>query len=319
MSTTFAIILPIFGLILCGYVLGRTPLFTKEGIASLGNFVFYLAIPALLFRTLGQAQIPDGIDYGILFAYFGACGVIGIGSARLARSQFGIRLDEQSMFGMATTFSNTVMIGIPLMATAFGGRGLIPLLLIVAVHSVLLMSVPMIVIEFARGERGALTKTLRTTALAMIKNPVIMSMVVGIGYRLVGTDLPVPIDRFIDLLGRAAPPCALFALGASLIEFKVAGNLAESLMATAFKLIGLPLLVWLLSVYVFELEPLWTVVATLTAALPTGANVFILAQKYDIYLQRAASTVVISTALSVVTLSILLAYYVDQLEMSSPS
>jgi hypothetical protein len=111
----------------------------------------------------------------------------------------------------------------------------------------------------------------------------------------------------IDLLAAAATPAALFSLGATLAGFRLAGDLGESLVVVAIKLLVLPLVVWLFATRVFHLGDLDTAVATTCAALPTGSNAFILAQRYDLYVARAASSVLISTALSIVTLGALLA------------
>ncbi len=121
-----------------------------------------------------------------------------------------------------------------------------------------------------------------------------------------GLELPKPADTFARLLGGAAGPSALFALGASLSDRRIAGNVGESLAMVGFKLVVHPAIVWLLAVYVFSLDPLWVAVATVTAALPIGANVFIVAQKYDRYVARTTSATLISTALSMVTVAVLL-------------
>jgi len=310
MQATLDIVLPIFGLILCGFLVGRTRLIGAAGIAGLGNFVFYVAIPALLVRTLGRGGFPDDLDFGIIGAYFGGALLVAIPAMHMGRLVFRITFEEQVLFAMASVFANTVMIGIPLIVTAFGERGLVPILMIVAFHSLLLLSIPTVLIEISRGRGGRAIDSIKSTAMALVQNPVLLSLAGGIALHAAGGALPGPIDRFLELLGQAATPCALFALGATLTQFRVAGNLAESLTATLLKLTLHPLLVWMLGIYVFNVEPLWVATATITAALPTGANVFILAQKYDTYLQRAASTVVLSTAGSIVTVAILVAYFV---------
>ena len=310
MQTTLDIVLPIFGLILCGYLIGRTRLIGAAGIAGLGNFVFYVAIPALLVRTLGRGGFPDDIDFGILGAYFGGVALVAAPALLIGRALFRISFEEQVLFAMASVFANTVMIGIPLIVTAFGERGLVPILMIVAIHSLLLLAIPTVLIEVSRGRGGRPIDSLKSTAAALAQNPVLLSLAAGAALHASGGTLPGPFDRFLELLGQAATPCALFALGATLTQFRIAGNLAGSLTASLLKLTLHPLAVWLLGAYVFDIEPLWLATATITAALPTGANVFILAQKYDTYLQRAASTVVLSTAGSIVTVAILVAYLV---------
>ena len=109
--------------------------------------------------------------------------------------------------------------------------------------------------------------------------------------------------------GRGAVPCALFALGATMAGYRIAGDLKDSVAITALKLGLHPLLVWLLATEVFAVSPLHTAVATIVAALPVGVNVFILARAYDTYVRRSASAVLISTALSVLTTGLVLAQF----------
>ena len=145
----------------------------------------------------------------------------------------------------------------------------------------------------------------------MLKHPVIPAIFAGLAWgeltRLVpGLATPVVIDRILQALAMAAPPCGLIMVGASLAHVGLRGHWQSAALATAFKLAALPLLVWTLGRYVFPLDPLWLTVATLNAALPAGANVYLVAQMYGIGVARATNAVVISTAASVFTLSIAL-------------
>src|SRR3546814_15869374 len=113
-------------------------------------------------------------------------------------------------------------------------------------------------------------------------------------------------DLFLDLLAGAAAPAALFSLGASLVEFRIRGALRQSLSVVALKLVVHPLLVWLLAAFVLRLPPLWVDIAVLCAPLPSGVYVFLLAQRHGVYVQRSATAVLVPTAASIVTLSVLL-------------
>lgn len=306
MVVTFEIVLPVFGLIFCGYAVGRTPLLGREGVKGLNNFVYYVAIPVLLFRTLGVGEIPGTFDLDILFAYFGACLAMYALAAVIGRLAFSLAVDEIAVLGMGGCFSNSVMIGIPLILTAFGDAGMMPILLIVALNSSLLFLITTVILEAARGHRAGEGRILAQTFASLVRNPIILSLAAGLMWRATGWHLPAPADRFTELMSGAAAPTALFAMGASLAEFRIAGNLTESLTMTALKLVAHPLLVWALARFVFHLPPTWTAVATITAALPVGVNVFVFAQRYETYVQRSASAVVISTALAIFSVSALL-------------
>jgi predicted permease len=191
-------------------------------------------------------------------------------------------------------------------ALAYGHDGLIPAVLIIACHSPTLITTTTILVEAATGRgEGGLRVALATFG-SLLRNPIVVGVLAGIVWGGVGLGIPGPLQRFLDLLAGAAPPAALFALGASLVEFRIRGALRESLLVVALKLVALPLLVWILAAFVFDVRPLWTAVAVLSAALPTGANAFLLAQRYDVYVQRSATIVLVSTVASIVTLSLLL-------------
>ena len=305
MATTLEIVLPIFGLILLGYAVAKRGLIDRAGVQGITAFVFYVAIPAMLFRAMSQGLPPGGLEWGILGAYYGASAAVGLLGYLAARHAFAIAPDGAVVIGMGAGFSNGVMIGLPLMQAAFGGGGLLALMLVIAFHSSILIGGPTLLIEAARGRGGGTLRVLRATVLSLGRNPVIGGLLLGILWGVADWPVPTVLDRLIELLGRAAPAAALFALGASLAGYRVASGLRQSLSVVALKLLLHPLLVWLLAAFVFKLPALWTAVATITAALPVGANVFVLAQRYDVQVGPSTSAVLISTGLSVATVTLL--------------
>jgi hypothetical protein len=307
MSTVIEVVLPVFAVILLGFGFGRGGFLSAEGARGLGAFVYYAAIPALLFRGMAAASAGVGGSLGLLGAYFaGALAVFALSMA-IGRLAFGLSLPEQGLMALGTGFSNSVQLGIPLVLAAFGDAGLVPLTIIISVHSLLLLSLTTVVVEAGRGHAGGALRMAEATAIAIAGNPVILSIVAGFLWRLTGFAVPAPLQHLIDLLAAAATPAALFSLGATLAGFRLAGDLAESLVVVAIKLLVLPVVVWLFATGIFHLGALDAAVATTCAALPTGSNAFILAQRYNLYVARAASSVLISTALSIVTLGVLLA------------
>ena len=309
MSAVAEIVLPVFALILVGYAFGRTPLFSAEGARGLGVFVYYAAIPALLFRGMAGEPPPTGGSFGLLGAYFAGTLTIFALSMALGRLLFALSFAEMGLMGMSTAFSNSVQLGIPLIVSAFGQAGLVPLSLIISLHSIILLSLATVVVEIGRGHGGEILHTAKATLLAILGNPVIAAIIAGFLWRELGLGIPAMMGRFIDLLAAAATPAALFSLGATIARFRIAGDLRESLTVVAIKLFLLPLAVYLFATEIFALDAFDTAVAVCCAALPTGSNAFILAQRYEIYVARAASSVLISTALSILTMGALLAYY----------
>lgn len=308
MEATINIIAPIFGLILCGYLVAKSPILDKAAIVGINNFVYYVAIPCLLFRSMAKGVSLDVLDPQIDFAYFGGCFLLFVVAMFGGKFIFRLSLVEQAVFAMGTIFSNTVMLGIPLIYMAYGDEGLLAIMLIIAFHSAILIPLATIIIEVGNS-RGGVGEILLSTVKALATNPVILGLLVGLFWGLAALPVPEIADRFIGLLAGAAAPCALFALGAAISEYKVAGDLRESLVIVFVKLVIHPIIVWLLAQYVFEMSPVFVAVATITAALPVGANVYILAQKYEIYVARSASSVLISTAISVLSVALLVGFF----------
>lgn len=311
MGAVFEVVFPVFALIGIGYVLGRSPLLNgPAGIKALTNFVFYAAIPALLFRLFSKGLPEGGIEWSIVLGYFAAALVhFGITMA-IARYIFRNPPVELGLAGMTSTFSNTVLMGIPLVYTAFGEAGMIPLLMIVTFHPMILIPLATVIVEFMRGDaenRQGVGTIVFNAIRSLLRHPVIVAMLVGIGFGFTGWELPGTVNRLIDMLAAAATPAALCALGASLTQFSVAGDIRESITLVTLKLVALPALVWFFTAQVFQADPLWVTVATVNAAMPVGINAFLLAQYYGTYTQRSASAALIGTALSLFTLSALFA------------
>jgi len=308
MEMTFGIVLPVFGLVLCGYLVGRTRILTREGIHGLTNFVFYVAVPVLMFRTVARNDIPDLTDLSILAAYYGGSYILYFIAVVVGRLLFKLPLDQLAIFGMGTIYGNTLMLGLPIVFALYGEAGMLPLLILVSFHNPMFITLTALMIEIGRGANKPKHEIMLTALKTLSSNPVVIAICLALPITYFGWSLPKPVDRFGELLSAAAAPCALFALGASLVEYRVAGKIDESLSIVALKLVAHPLIVFALSTYVFELEPMWAAVAIIMAALPTGANVFIYASGYGIYVARATSATLISTGLSVFTVALVLTW-----------
>lgn len=309
METAINTVLPVFALVLCGYLAGRSRFMSEEAVKGLTTFVFYLAIPALLFRTMAKGGPPAGFDFSIVAAYFTGLAINFALAWFFSRRAFSASSDEAAIMGMGSIFSNTVLLGLPLIYGAFGEEGLLALTLIVAFHSPTIMPLVSLIVELGRGTASSLWQKLKLIFFAIFKNPVIVAMLAGELYGISGLPLPGPVDRFAELLSGAAAPCALFALGASLVGYRLGGDLKQCAALVGFKLVIHPIITALLVFFVFDLQPVWAAVAIVTASLPVGVNVFIMAEHYEIYKARAASAILISTGLSIVSVSILLAYF----------
>jgi len=311
MSAIVDIIVPVFGMMLVGWGLGRSRLLSAEGLRGLTIVTFHALFPALLFRSMAKVSV-EALEPDILLVFFGAVMLL-YGVLLLLGRAAGMRMGDRTVFALSGTFSNGVGIGIPFITYAFGERGLVPLLMIISVHSLIMLTFSCFLMEMdvAGGHRRRLLGRLGGAALNMLKHPVIPAIFAGLLWgeltrHVPGLATPDVIDRILQALAAAAPPCGLIMVGASLAHVGLRGHWQSAAVASAFKLLALPVLVWLLGRYVFRLDPLWLTVATLNAAMPAGANVYLVAQMYGIGVARATNAVVISTAASVFTLSIAL-------------
>ena len=312
MNAVVEIIVPVFGMVAVGWGLAQSSLLSVEGLRGLTNVTFYALFPSLLFRSMGNLGL-EVLSLDILLVFFGAALVL-YGLMLLLGRALGMRLTDGTVFALSGTFSNGVGIGIPFVTYAFGEKGLVPLLMIISVNSLILLTFSSFLMEVAgQGKApGRLLTKLGGAVVMMLKHPVIPSIFAGLAWAELaahvpgGLALPVVLDRILQALGTAAPPCGLIMAGASLAHVGLKEHWQTAAVATAVKLAVLPAMVWLAGRYLFPLDPLWLTVATLNAALPAGANVYLVARLYNSGVGLATNAVVISTAASIFTLSAIL-------------
>jgi malonate transporter and related proteins len=307
MNAILTVIVPVFGMVAVGWLLGRTKLLTSDGLRGLTNVTFYAFFPALLFRSMSRVHI-EALSPAILVVFFGSGLLVFFVMMPLGRAM-GMRLGEQATFALSGVFSNGVGIGIPFISYAFGEKGLVPLLMIISVNSLILLTLASFLMELDAhsGGRGRVLAKLGGAALKMIKHPVIPPIFAGLLWSEIlalvpGLETPVVLDRVLEGLAVAAPPCGLIMAGASLAHVGLKDHWQPAALAAFFKLLILPVVVWAAGRHVFALDPLWLLVATLNAALPAGANVYLIAQLYRRGVGLATNAVVLSTGASIVTL-----------------
>jgi hypothetical protein len=305
-NTVLQIVAPIFAIVALGWAARRSGRLSVDGERAINGFVFGVCTPALLFAGGATGAALRGGTVAI--AFFGAVVLLFAAATLLAARGFRESLPAASLFALNCTFGNSVMMGVPLIFAAFGEAGLALLLAIIGLHSLILLPLATVVAELGLHARASLLRVARATLLSLARNPVTMSVVLALLWALTGLPLPQVVRRTLELLGAAGPPAALFCLGSSLAGFGLAGAWREVIAATTAKLLLLPALVWA-GALALGLAPLETAVAVCVAALPTGANAFMLARRYEVEAERAGATVLVSSLLSVVTLGALLVHF----------
>lgn len=306
MPVLLNVVAPVFGILGLGFGAARLRILDPAGIRGLVVFVFYFAIPVLLFRSLAEMTLPDAIPWPFLGAFYvGALTVYAAGMA-LARWGFGRPLADQAIWGMGAGFSNTVLLGIPIVLTGLGPEAALPLFLIIGFHSAVLMPVTVAILHLDRPDGDGRGGKAATVVREVVRNPIVMGLALGMLANLAGVTLPGVLDGMAELLGGAAVPAALFAMGASLAAYPAGGDTLPALALAGLKLVVHPFLVWVLVGPVLGVDGIWLSTAVVVAAMPTGVNVYLFAARYDAAPSVAARTVLLASAASVVTVSVLL-------------
>ncbi|WP_332701380.1 AEC family transporter [Devosia sp.] len=303
MLAILTVIAPVFALMALGYGAVRFRLYPAEGIKSLIAFVNNFATPCLLFYSLVTSDFSAAFNPAILGPfYLGAliCFAIGIVIAlKLFRNTPG----EAVSVGFSGTFTNTVLIGLPIMSRAYGAEALPVTLSIIGVHGAILLTVGMVTMELMRRDGAPLGKTLVTAVRRVASNPLIWGIAAGmIGY-FSGLKLIEPAEAFLVMMSSAVVPAALFGIGGALNEFKLSDNWKQALVASGIKLIVHPAIAYVLMIWVLRVPMDIARYGILLAAMPAGVNVYVFATYYNRSVSVAANTILIATIASAVTIS----------------
>ncbi|MCP1968234.1 AEC family transporter [Bradyrhizobium elkanii] len=297
------VVLPIFIVLAIGILLSKLGVLAQSQTDGLSKLVFYVGFPASLFEAIAlRSDAGEARHMVVAAAYFIPCLFLFFLSYVLSRSLFRRERQSASIFALNACFSNSVMMGVPLVNAAYGPSSLPVLASIISLHSAILLPLATILIETGKQSSTLPRQALVAGVTSLIQNPIVVSIAIGIGWSFLGWSVPGLAISVVHLLSSAATPCALIALGGSLASQAAAADVAtESIVASLIKLICLPGSV-LLSSEMFHLAPLETSVALLIAATPTGANAFVLAARYG----RSSGVVAISTVVSLVTLPVVI-------------
>ena len=308
MQNIITITLPFFALIGCGYLAGRKGLLGDEGIKGLNAFVFYFALPSLIFASLASKPLTDIVNPGFMGAYLAASIVVFAAASFMGRMLFKGSLGISALQGQAASVGNVGYLALPLIAALLGEEARLPVVLGWLVDLVVLVPLSIALLEVDRHASGALKDFVKNVVKGVVLNPFVLSIAVGVLYAASGFDVPAPLQSFTGLLGKAAGPCALFALGATLAGRPMSEGLGEAAYMVTFKLFIHPGVMWVSMVMIFEVEPLWATAAVLTAAAPVAGNVYIIAQSFGVYVLSASTSILISTAIAVLSFSALAAF-----------
>lgn len=300
-------VLPVFLLILTGYLTVLSGLMKAETGEALGEFVFRIAVPVLLFRTIAHADVGAGTPVKLWIAYFAGVTVAWTAGHLVATRLFGRDRRSGVIAGVSSAFANNVFIGLPLVERVVGAKGIVAVSVLLAVHLPLMMVAGTVLMEEAvRRETGVAGRgavaIVRQTLLNLVQNPLIVGLLLGSAVHFSGLALPAMLDTLTAQIAGIAGPAALLSLGMALRSYGISGNLGLSTTIALLKLLLLPASVWVFA-HLVGLSPEWAAAMVLTSSVPTGVNAWLIANRFGTAQGLAASAITLSTLLGVATVT----------------
>ena len=303
MFSIFLNTLPFFALIGLGYLSGRSGFFSREATAHLTKFVFYFALSAMLFRFSSNLSLAELLDWNFMAAYLCATLAVYISAGAIARWR-GEAVEASIIEAQSSVIGNMGWMGLAMIPILLGADAVGPVMLVLIVD--LVFFGPLVVILIVGYREGRVSFNLfRILGLGLIKNPMVMSIVLGLIWAAFGWPVPVLLNRFMEILAGASTPGALFAIGASM-AYVTAKTVRIPSLLSLNQLIMHPLAVAIASIWVFSLDPFASAVMIACAAMPVAGNVYMIANHYGIDTDRVSVAILISTAASVLTIPLII-------------
>ncbi|MEM9603129.1 MAG: AEC family transporter [Pseudomonadota bacterium] len=306
MLTILGLILPLFGLILLGFVGARLSRQPIEALGWLNTFILYFALPALFYKLLSSTPIDQLANWRFIATNLGVTLTVFLVTLVLAMTPPGRNLAESTVQALAAAYGNIGYMGPALAILAFGETAAIPVAIIFCFENVLHFALAPTLMAMAGGQPTGVLRLSIEIIKRIATHPLMLATAVGVLAAAAEFSAPEPLGRLIDYLAQAAAPCALFAMGVTLALRPLRRVPLALGYIVPMKLVAHPLLMYLGLSYFGNFDGQWVFVAVLLASLPTATNVFVIAQQYGVWLERASACVLVSTSASVFTVAALL-------------
>ncbi len=307
MIAIIGLITPFFALIALGLVCGRVFRHSVDGLAWLNVFVVYLALPALFFQLLSKTPVEKLASAGFITATTLGTFVIFVFGLTLALLGNRGDLRAATVQGLAGAYGNIGFMGPGLALAAFGPDAAVPVALIFCFDNTLHFVMAPLMMAVGSDRQRSLGRIVLSILRKILTHPFIVATIVGVVAAILHLTPPDPVDRFLELLAKAAAPCALFTMGVSIALRPLNRVPGELGLILPIKLLLHPLLIWGLLIALGPFDPVWVATAILLASLPTATNVFVIAQQYGVWTERASASVLMTTVASIVTVTLVLA------------
>lgn len=305
MSDILGLVLPLFGLIFIGFVVARITRRPLEELGWLNTFIIYVALPALFIQLLSRTPIEQLAEWSYVLGSVVATYIVFALMFFLSWWRSG-DIAESTIKALAAAYGNIGYMGPGLALIIFGPPAAVPVALIVCFENIAHFTATPLLMGLARNEGERPIDLAFGVARKIALNPLIVGVLIGLAMAWIGVAAPLPIEKLLDYLSAAAAPCALFAMGVSLALRPLTRVPAEMGLIVFFKLVLQPLVCYVVLSWIGNFSEIWLYTAVLLAALPAATNVFVMAQQYGVWVQRASASVLLTTLLSVVTLTALI-------------
>lgn len=303
MAALIDVILPVFLVLGFGYVAAWRGLFSESAVDGVMRFAQNFAVPVLLFRSIARLDLASSYNPGLMVSFYTGAFLafaIGMAGARLLLRRPG---PDCVAIGFCCLFSNSLLLGVPITERAYGAGALAGNFAIISIHSPLLYTFGITLMEAVRSHgSGATLGRVALRALAgIMKTPLVLGILSGFVVNLSGLALHSSIWAAADMMATAALPTALFGLGATMFRYRPEGDMKAIGMVVGLSLLVHPAVTYALGRFGFGLDTGALRSAVVTAAMAPGVNAYLFANMYGAARRVAASSVLIATAASVLT------------------
>lgn len=305
MIAIIGLISPFFGLIALGFLAGRLAPHPVSGLAWLNVFVIYIALPALFFQLLSKTPVEQLASVSFIAATTLATFVIFVLGFAIALLRSRGDIPAATIQGLGGAYGNIGYMGPGIALAALGPAAGVPVALIFCFDNTLHFVMAPLMMAIG-GDRQAPLAMVWQVLVKIFTHPFIIATIVGVGAAILGIHPTGPLDRFLQLLANAAAPCALFAMGVTLALRPLKRVPPELFTIVPIKLLLHPVVVWLALGLAGTFDDVWVKSALLLASLPTATNVFVIAQQYEVWIERASAVVLVTTVISVATVTLIL-------------
>ncbi len=300
MQTLISVIMPVFVLIGFGYLAAWRNLFSQNNVDGLMRFATNFAVPVLLFRAISNLDLAAEFNLNLMGSFYGAAFICFMAGMLGAKAFFGRDWEDATAIGFVCLFSNSLLLGLPIMERAYGSESLTGNFAIISIHAPFCYGLGIATMEIMRARHSSKLKIVPTVLKAMFSNALILGIGLGFIVNLGNVPVPEPVTHAVNLLSSAALPAALFGVGGVLYRYRPEGDMRTILFCCAISLLLHPALVFTFGIWSnVSVDNMRS--AVVTASMAPGINAYLFANMYGRGMRVAASSVLIGTALSVGT------------------